>query len=52
MEMVKAALSVNDHGPALLFVADGAALTLPDHPVLAVDLLDDRRPFWCIPSEL
>jgi hypothetical protein len=51
-ERVKAALPANDHGPAVLFIADGAALTLPDHPVLVVDLLDDRQPFRCIPSEL
>ena len=34
------------------FVADSVALTLPDHPVLVVDLLDDRQPFRCILSEL
>jgi hypothetical protein len=36
----------------VLFVADSVAFTLPDHPVLVVDLLDDRQPFRCILSEL
>lgn len=54
----------NDHGASVRFVADGLALTSPDHPILVVDLTDtflsvaefaeiaDRMPFRCIPSEL
>lgn len=51
-EAVKAALPPDNRGAAVLFVADSVALTLPDHPVLVVDLLDDRPPFRCILSEL
>jgi hypothetical protein len=53
-EVVKAAVPANDHGASVLFVADSTTLTLPDHPILVVDLLDasDKPPFRCIPSEL
>src|SRR5229473_2660085 len=53
-ETVKAAVPLGDHGASVLFIADSATLGLPDHPVLAVDLVDGqvRRPFRCIPPEL
>jgi hypothetical protein len=51
-EAVKAALPTDNQCTAVLFVADSVALTLPDHPILVVDLLNDRQPFRCIPSEL
>ena len=52
-EAVKAAAPANDHGAAVLFIADSTALIWPDHPVLVMDLLDDgRRPFRCVPPEL
>lgn len=51
-EAVKAALPTDNQRAAVLFVADSVALTLPDHPILVVDLLGDRQPFRCIPSEL
>jgi hypothetical protein len=52
-EEAKAAVLANEDGAAVLFIADSATLTRPDHPVLVVDLLDDdRRPFRCIPPEL
>jgi hypothetical protein len=50
---VRAAVPVNDHGAAVLFVAGSRALTSPDHPILIVDLRPtDEPPFRCIPSEL
>jgi len=44
----------NGHGARVLLIAGCAALTLPDHLVLVVDLLDDagEPPFCCIPPEL
>jgi hypothetical protein len=41
------------HGASVPFIADNTTLSSPDHPVLVVDLLDDRRrPFRCIPPQL
>lgn len=53
-QAVKAAVPVSDNGASVLFIADATTLTLPDHPVLVVDLLEDggRPPFRCIPPEL
>jgi len=54
-EAVRAAVPANDYDGALvLFVADTAALTSPEHPVLVVDLEDSsgKPPFRCIVSEL
>jgi hypothetical protein len=63
-ETVKAAVPVNVHGGAVLFIADSICLSSPDHPILVVDLSDTylsaaefpeivgRTPFRCIPSEL
>lgn len=51
-QIVKAAPPGNDNGAAVLFVADGMALTSPDHPILVVDLVANRSPFRSIPSEL
>lgn len=50
-ESVKAACP-DDPGAAVLFIADSTTLTSPDHPILVVDLLENRAPFRCIPSEL
>ena len=51
---VKAAAPSEDHGAAVLFIADTTTMTLPDHPILVVDLLEDGGgpPFRCIPPEL
>jgi hypothetical protein len=53
-EAVRAAVPANEHGARVLFIADSATLTLPDHPVLVVDLLAGTGgpPFRCIPPEL
>jgi hypothetical protein len=53
-ETVRTAVPSGDHGVSVLFIADSTTLASPDHPVLAVDLLDGhgRRPFRCIPPEL
>ena len=52
-EAVRAAVSPDDHGASVLFIADSTTLASLDHPVLAVELLDDgRRPFRCIPPEV
>jgi hypothetical protein len=52
-EAVRAAVPPDDHGAAVLFIADSTTSASPDHPVLVVDLLDgSRRPFRCIPPEL
>lgn len=51
-EAVKAAVPGDDDEGAVLFIADAAALASPEHPILVVDLLDDRPPFRCIPSQL
>lgn len=52
-EGVKAAVPANDHGASVLFVADSATFTSPDHPILVVYLdSDGEPPFRCIPSEL
>jgi hypothetical protein len=53
-EAVKAAVPANSHGALVLFVADSTTLTLPDHPILVVDLAEgsDKPPFRCIPPEL
>jgi hypothetical protein len=40
-EAVRAAVPADEHGAWVLFIAGSAALTLPDHPVLVVDLLAD-----------
>jgi hypothetical protein len=53
LEAVRAAVSPDNHGAAVLFIADSTTFASPDHPVLVVDLLDDSvRPFRCIPAEL
>lgn len=45
--------AANTDGAPVLFIADSTAIAAPDHPVLAMDLLDDgKRPFRCIPAEL
>ncbi len=51
---MKAAVPTNDHGVPVLFIADSTTLTLPDHPILVVDLRDSngRPPFRCLLSEL
>jgi hypothetical protein len=53
-EAVKAAVPANDYGASVLFIADSTTLTSPDHPIMAVDILDSsgNPPFRCIPSEL
>jgi hypothetical protein len=52
-EAVRAAVPPDDHGAAVLFIADSTTSASPDHPVLVVDLLDGSlRPFRCIPPEL
>jgi hypothetical protein len=52
-EAVRAAVPPDDHGASVMFIADSMTLTSPDHPVLAVYLLDGGgRPFRCIPPEL
>ena len=40
-EAVREAAPPDDHGAAVLFIADNTTFALPDHPVLVVDLLDD-----------
>jgi hypothetical protein len=49
-EAVKAAVTADDDEGEVLFIADAAALASPEHPILVVDLLEDRPPFRCIPS--
>lgn len=51
-DAVKAAVPADDHGAAVLFVADSTTLASPDHPILVVDLMGSRPPFRCIPAEL
>ena len=52
-EAVRKAVPPDDHGAAVLFIADSTTFTSPDHPVLVVDLLDDGLlSFRCIPPEL
>src|SRR5262249_30815460 len=52
-QAVRAAVPQDDHGAAVLFIADSTTLASPDHPVLVIDLVDDSlRPFRCIPPEL
>jgi len=52
-EAVREAVPPDDHGAAVLFIADSTTFASPDHPVLVADLLDDGlRPFRCIPPEL
>jgi hypothetical protein len=48
---VKAACP-DDPDAAVLFIADSTTLTSPDHPILVVDLMENRAPFRCIPGEL
>lgn len=50
-QSVKAALP-NDPRASVLFIADSTTLTSPDHPILVVDLLEDREPFRCVPAQL
>jgi hypothetical protein len=49
---VKAAVPPDEDGAAVLFIADEAACAQPGHPVLVVDLLEDRPPFRCVMPEL
>jgi hypothetical protein len=51
-EAVKAAVPADDDEGAVLFIADATALASHEHPILVVDLLDNRPPFRCIPSQL
>jgi hypothetical protein len=53
-QAVKAAAPARADGAAVLFVADRSTMTLPEHPILVVDLLNDYGgpPFRCIPAEL
>ena len=51
-EVVKAAVPADDDEGAVLFIADAVALASPEHPILVVDLLEDRPPFRCIGSQL
>ena len=50
-EAVKAAIPQAMMG-AVLFIADAAALASPEHPILVVDLLENRPPFRCTGSQL
>jgi hypothetical protein len=53
-QAVKAAVPARADGAVVLFVADHSTMTLPEHPILVVDLLDHNGgpPFRCIPAEL
>lgn len=51
-ETIKEAIPASPSGAAVLFVADGVALSSPDYPILVVDLVGGRAPFRSIPSEL
>jgi hypothetical protein len=52
-DKVRAAVPANDHGAAVLFIADSWALKSPDHPSMVVDLRPtEEPPFRCIPSKL
>lgn len=51
-ESVKAACPDDDDGASVLFIADSTTLTSPEHPILVVDLVENRAPFRCIPGEL
>jgi hypothetical protein len=51
-EAVKAAVPGDDDEGAVLFIADAIALASHERPILVVDLVDDRPPFRCIPSQL
>jgi hypothetical protein len=51
-EAVKAAVPADDDEGAVLFIADSATFASGGHPILVVDLLEDRPPFRCIPSQL
>jgi hypothetical protein len=53
-QAVKTAVPARADGAAVLFVADQSTMTLPEHPILVVDLLNDYGgpPFRCIPAEL
>lgn len=42
----------NRFGAAILLVAETAAFSSPDFPILVVDTLRDRIPFRCIAAEL
>lgn len=39
-------------GVAVLFAADEVTLTAEDHPVVVIDILEERTPFRCIAPEL
>jgi hypothetical protein len=49
---VKTALPADDDRGAVLFITDSVTLGSPEHPILVVDLMEDRPPFRCIPPEL
>ena len=53
-QVVRAAVPADDEGASVMFIADATTFASPDHPILAVDLLDDpaNTPFRCIPPEL
>jgi hypothetical protein len=53
-QSVQAAVPASPNGAAVLFIGDSMTMTLPDHPILVVDLLEDNGgpPFRCIPPEL
>jgi hypothetical protein len=52
-QTVKAAVPIDDNGASVLFIADGATLTSPDHPILVVDLSNSgESPFRCVAPEL
>lgn len=48
----QAAVPQNRFGAAILLVAETAAFSSPDFPILVVDTLRDRIPFRCIAAEL
>jgi hypothetical protein len=47
-EAVKAAVPANDHGAAVLFIADSTTVTSLDHPILVVNLPGEQRQA-CVP---
>ncbi|MCC6855732.1 MAG: hypothetical protein IT189_06670 [Microbacteriaceae bacterium] len=49
---VRAAVPISRDRPALLFVADRVAQVNTEHPILVVDIREDRQPFRCSAEQL
>lgn len=51
-EQLRLAVPPGDDGASVLFAADAQTFKDPGHPVIVIDLSEEREPFRCVATEL